>query len=338
MAPCCKSKNEFMKTNSELVASDYWLHFKIRLGIRRNRQICKPGLYALGDPDEKSDVFVSCNFKMSFNKLRSALSGVNAWILVIDTKGVNVWCAAGKGTFGTDELVSKIFDTKLQNIVSHKKIILPMLGAPGIKAREVKEKTSFKVIWGPVQADDLKKFIRNGHSNDGHMRTVAFSLMDRISLIPLELFHNFKYLVFGIIYFFILSGLDLSGILWSKGFQIGTPWILQLILVYIVGGVITPILLPLIPTRSFILKGWILGIIFISLFWNSYLTFDLFSFIGAILLFPVIASHLSFNFTGCSTYTSPSGVNWEIKKFLYPEIALALLGIIIISISIIGSL
>ena len=68
----------------------------------------EPGLYAVGSPTADSPVLVSANYKMSFDRLRSALPGVDAWILVLDTKGINVWCAAGKGTFGTDELVRRI--------------------------------------------------------------------------------------------------------------------------------------------------------------------------------------------------------------------------------------
>jgi len=59
-----------------------------------------PGLYAVGNPTKESDVFVSANYKLSFDVLRRELKGFNAWILVLDTKGINVWCAAGKGTFG----------------------------------------------------------------------------------------------------------------------------------------------------------------------------------------------------------------------------------------------
>ncbi len=81
-----------------------------------------PGLYALGDPDRESPVLVSANYKMSFDDLRSALPGRNLWILVLDTKGINVWCAAGKGTFGTEELVKRIEASHLKEIVSHRSI------------------------------------------------------------------------------------------------------------------------------------------------------------------------------------------------------------------------
>ena len=61
-----------------------------------------PGLYALRNPGEQAPVLVTANYKMSFDRLRQALPGRDAWILVLDTNGINVWCAAGKGTFATE--------------------------------------------------------------------------------------------------------------------------------------------------------------------------------------------------------------------------------------------
>jgi len=62
------------------------------------------GLYAIGNPVPDAPVFVSANYTLSFDALRSALDGIDVLSWFIDTKGINVWCAAGKGTFGTDEL------------------------------------------------------------------------------------------------------------------------------------------------------------------------------------------------------------------------------------------
>ena len=50
--------------------------------------------------------------KLSFDILRRELKGLNAWVLVLDTKSINVWCAAGKGTFSTNELISRMSATK----------------------------------------------------------------------------------------------------------------------------------------------------------------------------------------------------------------------------------
>ncbi len=64
---------------------------------------------------------------------------------------MNVWCAAGKGTFGTKELVNRIRLASLDKIVDHKRIILPQLGAVGVAAYQVKESSGYTVIYGPVQ-------------------------------------------------------------------------------------------------------------------------------------------------------------------------------------------
>ena len=112
---------------------------RVRLGIARNKYRVNPGLYAVGIPDLTADVFVTANYKLSFDHLRKNLSGINGWILVLNTNGINVWCAAGKGIFGTRELVSRIKDVSLDKIVSHKRIILPQLSATGVAAHQVKD-------------------------------------------------------------------------------------------------------------------------------------------------------------------------------------------------------
>ena len=97
----------------------------------------EPGIYAVGKPDETSPVLVSANYKLTFDILRKNLSGLDCWLLILDTKGINVWCAAGKGTFGANELVKRIESVVLSKIVKHKKLILPQLGASGVSGYEI---------------------------------------------------------------------------------------------------------------------------------------------------------------------------------------------------------
>ena len=88
------------------------------------------------------------------DELRPVAIGIgrtDAWILVLDTNGVNVWCAAGKGTFGTDELIRRIEATGLPEIVSHNRVIVPQLGGPGVAAHEVRKRSGFRVVYGPVR-------------------------------------------------------------------------------------------------------------------------------------------------------------------------------------------
>ena len=128
-------------------------------------------------------MFASVNYKLSFDILRKALNGLSAWILVLDTKGINVWCAAGKGTFGTAELVKRINKVKLTNVVNHMRIIVPQLGAVGINADEVRKQTGFK---------DIKNYIEAGKRKTPEMRKIEFSTLNRLILTPMEIIPAIK--------------------------------------------------------------------------------------------------------------------------------------------------
>ena len=164
-------------TNSILTPANRWDHILARWGYKRMKHRVEPGLYSLGKPTGESPVFVTANYTLSFDVLRSSLQGIDGYILVLDTEGVNVWCAAGKGTFGTDELIKRIEKSQLQEIVRHRTVILPQLGAPGINAQEVEKRTGFKVEYGPVRAKDLPEYLKN-HKVTPEMRQVHFNLSD----------------------------------------------------------------------------------------------------------------------------------------------------------------
>ena len=57
------------------------------------------GLFQLGQPDENSPVIVTGNFSLTIKRVKKALEGENLWLLVVNTDGINVWCAAGGGIF-----------------------------------------------------------------------------------------------------------------------------------------------------------------------------------------------------------------------------------------------
>jgi len=167
----------------------------------------EPGLYALGNPSPKSPVLVTANYKMSFDRLRAALPQKDAWILALDTKGINVWCAAGKGTFGTTELIQRAARSGLERIVSHRELILPQLSAPGIAAHEVKKLSGFKVIYGPIKAEDLSEFLNNGMRATPEMRIKTFTVLERMVLIPVELVSALKVMLVAVFALAFLSGL-----------------------------------------------------------------------------------------------------------------------------------
>ncbi len=310
-------------------SNDVWSTIKVRWSIGRMDYKVKQGLYAVGNPDENSNIFVSANFKLSFDHLRRALHKMNAWILVLDTKGVNVWCAAGKGTFGTKELVYRIKAHELEKIVSHRKIIVPQLGATGVSAHEVKNKTGFHVIYGPVRADDIKAFVDSGFKATPEMRKVKFPLKERAKLIPVELTYGKYYLLFIPALFFILSGLNIHGYSIDLAWENGGKSFINLFSAYFAGCALTPILLPWIPFKRFSLKGLFLGLVigFILLYFH-FLGNNIFEIISWFLITGSISSFLAMNFTGSSTFTSLSGVQKEMKLSLPLQIIAASIGLV----------
>ncbi|EKD28930.1 MAG: CO dehydrogenase/acetyl-CoA synthase gamma subunit (Corrinoid Fe-S protein)-like protein, partial [uncultured bacterium] len=308
-----------------LSREDYIGHFKARLNINRMNYKIPPGLYAVGKPDQDSIVFVSANYKMSFDKLRSSLANLDAWILVLDTKGINVWCAAGKGTFGTEELISKIMVCELHNIVNHRKLIVPQLGAVGIAAHTIKKNTGFQVIYGPVRANDIKKFIEADYKATNDMRTVSFNLMDRVVLIPIEMVANLKITFYLLIIIPILLGID-QNIYSFKKFFLSFPYVFKyLILGFVSGTILTPVLLPYIPGAMFAFKGLITGTLVFAIFCLGDENLNLMTQLSLSLILLAVASYFAMNFTGSSTYTSISGVKKEMK------IAIPLQGLLLIT-------
>jgi len=91
----------------------------------------------------ESPVLVTANYKLSFDALRKELAGLAIWILVIDTRGINVWCAAGKSTFSDDEIALQVQRAGLDKIVSHRELTLPQFGASGVASHKLKRKCGF---------------------------------------------------------------------------------------------------------------------------------------------------------------------------------------------------
>ena len=315
--------------STDLNLSDYWEHVKSRTSAFRNNYSVHPGLYAVGAPDKSSDVLVSANYKLSFDALRKALKGLNAWLLVLDTAGINVWCAAGKGTFGTDELVRLISVTKLDRVVDHRKIIVPQLGAPGISAHEVKKAAGFKVCYGPVRAEDISAYIAAGYKATREMRTVTFPFIDRLILTPMEINPAIKkyYPLYALIMLAIF-GLQPGGIFFKDALVGGLPFLLLGLVSVLAGALFTPALLPFIPFRSFAVKGWIIGIlsVFLSTKFIAMLGhLDPALLIFTYLFFPLASSYIALQFTGATTFTGMSGVKKELKI----SIPLYILGIVV---------
>lgn len=340
MSPCCSEpdkacqKSEWEigsvetpagsvpRISTTLSGQDRVNAWKLRWGIGRMKATILPGLYAAGSPNPDSPVLVTANYLLTFNTLRADLHGLDVWILVLDTKGINVWCAAGKGTFGTVELIQRIQSVRLDQVVKHKKVILPQLGAPGVAAHEVKKESGFKVSYGPVRSADIPEFIETG-SVTPLMRQVRFTLKDRLVLIPMELIPSLKLVPFFLGWLVVIQVLR-DGRLSLALFREFLPYLL----VILTGSVLFQILLPWIPFRSFIVGGWVLGG-FTILGMSLLLHFSLPWTIAHLLLLPPVIAYLAENFTGTTPFTSLSGVQKELRWGLPVMIVSVVAGMIL---------
>jgi hypothetical protein len=295
-------------TTSQLTLANHWDHFLARWAVSRNGHRVAPGLYALGHPTPDSPVFVSANYTLSFDALRSALAGVEGYILALDTQGINVWCAAGKGTFGTEELVRRIETVHLGEVVRHRVLILPQLGAPGVAAHEVKRRTSFKAEYGPVRAADLPAYLKTREATPA-MRRAQFTLRDRLTLVPVEVVAGLLPTLIAAVALYFVGGLAAS---------------LAAVVTALAGTVLFPLLLPWLPTHNFSTKGFILGALAalpfaISVFvrhpsWAWWQQAG--QALAFLLAMPAVTAFLALNFTGSTTFTSRTGVRREMFAYI----------------------
>ncbi len=313
------------RVRTRLERSDVIGSISARLGIKRDQYKIAPGIYCVGNPGPQSPVLVTANYKLTFDTLRRELSSLDAWILVIDTRAINVWCAAGKSLFSTREVVHRLNQTRLNTIVNHGKIILPQLAATGVSAASVKKESGFEVLWGPIQARDIRQYIADGYKAKNWMRHVSFTTWERIVLVPVELSQLPKPTLWILLGAFLLSGIGTSFFSFNDAWRRGLMALTAYMAGILGGAVAAPILLPWIPGRAFALKGTLTGIIAglaVVMGFNSSLNWMEAAALVSITV--VISSYLAMNFTGSTPYTSPSGVEKEMRRAIPIQAAVAL--------------
>ena len=309
----------------------------MRCGFRRDHSSVKSGLYSIGSPSEQSPVLVTANYKMTFDTLRSHLKGVDAWILVLETRGVNVWCAAGKGTFGTEELVRQMERCNLASVVSHKNIIVPQLGGPGVAAHEVKRQTGFQVHYGPIRAKDIRQYLHNGMKTTPEMRRFEFPFWDRVVLSPMEFTIMLKWFFLLSLFLLLVSGFHQAGYSLERILGVGLPAVGILFGCWVGAAFLIPALLPWLPGRMLAVKGFGVGLLLGGLLtlgcWLVSLPFDNGAGMGGVgLLIVALSGYFGLMLTGSMPYTSLSGVKKEMRITIPVMIVIFIAGIVLWSV------
>jgi len=160
------------------------------------------GLYRIGHPDRKSPVLATGNYDLTVRRLVKQLDGkVNCWLLVANSRGINVWCAAGGGHFTADDVISAIRTSGVEDVVGHHALILPQLCANGVDGWKIRRETGWGVHWGPVRAQDVPAYLAGGRIKTDEMRRVRFSLKDRLEMTTvMVIFYGFFAIILGLIF------------------------------------------------------------------------------------------------------------------------------------------
>lgn len=318
-SPQAPAAQDVPQVSTRLSWRDFWGTLRARLGFFRNTYTVTPGLYAVGTPDAAAPVLVTANYKLTFDALRRELAGRDLWLLVLDTRGINVWCAAGKDLFSTKELVQRIRRTGLEQVVNHRTLFLPQLAAPGVSGLAVRRATGFSVTFGPVRAADVGAFLDSGQVS-AQARTVTFTLGERAVLIPVELTLQGRSLAVVLGMGLVLAGLSGGASFWVNVAERFPTFVAFTLGGVCAGAVLVPLLLPWIPGRMFGLKGLLVGGLAGAaaglLLSAAGVGLTAGATLGGVLWCAGLASFLATNFTGSTPFTSPSGVEKELRRWL----------------------
>jgi len=142
----------------------------------------EPGLRTFGNPDEHAPVFVTGNFDLTVARVARSLEGLDCYLLVARSGGINVWCAARGGRLDARSVADAVKVARLDGVVEHRTLILPQLAAAGVDAGEVRRRTGWAVEFGPVYARDIQEYLARERRKMERMRAVEFPLRDRLEM------------------------------------------------------------------------------------------------------------------------------------------------------------
>ncbi|MFW9920031.1 MAG: methyltransferase domain-containing protein, partial [Candidatus Thorarchaeota archaeon] len=231
----------------------------------------QPGLFKIGNPSPDSPVIVTANYELTYYTVMRALAkdNIEAWVLVCDTDGINVWCAARGIHFNSDDVIHMIRMTELQRIVNHRELILPQLAAAGMDTTEIRERTGFRVKYGPVRIQDLSKWmnLEKPRPKPREMASVTFNLKERLEmtvahvpfLFAAILWKPFAALVVGLLginafLFFLLPAI--FSLLLPTSLSVSLL-VLQFLLSLLGNALVLGLIFPVLPSKdnSFIRRG-----------------------------------------------------------------------------------
>jgi ubiquinone/menaquinone biosynthesis C-methylase UbiE len=298
----------------------------------------EPGIYPSGDPKRDSPIIVTANYEYTYIKVMRDIKKLDAWILCVDSNGINVWCAARGNDFGNAQLLEAVEATGIQYVTDKRILILPQLSAGGVAVPMLpkkSEKFPFKVKYGPVWSKDLPQYIKdNPARKPDSMKLANFSISHRFRAgITHTTFLFRKIFVYPIITLLLLfMGLnfftDMSDKFW---------WLGEFCLSIMITSFFISLMFPLSEfTRCFIKKGLFFGTINILLLgglawiFHQSIILLLFNFV----FYFWIAFFSTMSFSGYTMSTNPREIQDTYSLFTIINLILLVVSVVLLSIGV----
>lgn len=313
----------------------FWGKFRCLITGQVDNVPIEPGLYQSGNPNEKSPIIVTANYLYTFIKVRQDLKGIDAWILVLDSRGINVWCAARGGEFGNEQLMEALRATDVKFKAKTPYLILPQLSAGGIQAPKLRMRTEacpYEVIFGPTYSRDLPKYITSVYPKPKppEMRLIHFSMKDRALAALTHTTFLFRKIFASSLISILILGLILR-------FTSPLGYNIFHIIWEIILGVITANLLlilgfPLVNfTRSFLKKGVVFGLVMTVIFGiiNALSRESIIYGLGSSIFYGWLGIFVTMSFSGYSTVTSVREIRLEYPVYKKIHVSLLIAGVLL---------
>lgn len=152
------------------------------------------------------------------------------------------------------------------------------------------------------------------------MRQLTFTFIERAVLVPLEVLLIVRPLLFFVASLYILSGIGPEIFSLEQAWERGTIAAGFLGCGVLAGAAGVPFFLPWIPGKSFAVKGLLLGGLSAALGATVFSAGMMEAWAGG-LMAVAVSSYAAMNFTGATPFTSPSGVEKEMRRYIPVQLA-----------------
>ncbi|PWI48687.1 hypothetical protein CEE45_05610 [Candidatus Heimdallarchaeota archaeon B3_Heim] len=293
------------------------------------RKSVPPGLYRIGNPRRNSPVLVTANYYWTVDSVFKLLhkETIDCFLLIVDSNGINVWCAAGGGHFTHTQILDaiRLFDVK--EMIDHSTIILPQLSATGVDRKEL-SKAGWKPVFGPVDIKNVNTFLES-FTKKSKTAMVEFNLAFR-TLMGIQHAFFISCVLF-------LPLLLILGILAAIEIPLTSFWFSVVFQLFILGWIINMLFIWGYPifnfTSSFFKKGLSVAIInsIVVLFYliTQIKIISLYSLIFWVALVTVVSLFIILDLAGNTPFTNHLDVESDLTLFMVPALILCLIAIFI---------